>query len=241
MARPQKNNADYFTHDADMRNDARVKAIRKKFGLPGFAVYVMIVEYLTDSDFFQFKNDNLTIELIAGDFDCETELLQKVIDHCIYLDLLQLTENGFIRCKTLENRMQILLSKRKRDRNYIIADDNTQSKVKESKVKESIIDVTKTFVVVDDFYADKPKAFDALKVDDTYIEECQRLLSGKGWVTDPIDIVALLQNFINGKCNINDTKTNIRQHFKNWLFREKIENLTTLATVFKNGIARKTA
>ena len=29
MARPIKNNADYFPHDADMRNDPRVKAQKK--------------------------------------------------------------------------------------------------------------------------------------------------------------------------------------------------------------------
>jgi hypothetical protein len=137
MGRPIKNNADYFTHDADMRNDAKVKAIRRKFDLAGYAVYCMVIEFITDSDFFQFKNDAVNIEIIAGDFDCDPDLLTSVLQYCIQLDLFQMTETGYVKCKTLENRMQALLSKRKRDRFDIIADDNTQSKVKESKVKNS--------------------------------------------------------------------------------------------------------
>jgi hypothetical protein len=33
MARPLKNNADYFPHDNDMRNDEKILALRRKFGL----------------------------------------------------------------------------------------------------------------------------------------------------------------------------------------------------------------
>ena len=31
MARPKKNNADYFSHDNDMRNDERIIALIRKF------------------------------------------------------------------------------------------------------------------------------------------------------------------------------------------------------------------
>ena len=32
MARPAKLNADYFSHDVDMRNDIRIKGLRRNFG-----------------------------------------------------------------------------------------------------------------------------------------------------------------------------------------------------------------
>ena len=35
MARPKKNNAEYFTHDADMRNDVKIKALRRNFPTQG--------------------------------------------------------------------------------------------------------------------------------------------------------------------------------------------------------------
>lgn len=137
MARPIKNNADYFPHDADMRNDTRIKAVRRKFGIEGYGVYCMLLELLTDSEFFEFKNDALSIELIAGDFDIEPGKLTAILQYFMQLDLIQMdAKTSIISCKSLDNRLEPLLSKRKRDRIGVIADDNTQSKVKESKVDE---------------------------------------------------------------------------------------------------------
>lgn len=136
MARPIKNNADYFPHDADMRNDPRIKAVRRKFGIEGYGIYTMLVEYLSDCDFFTFSSDKLAIEIIAGDFDIDPDRLREILKYCIELDLFQ--ENNLeITCKSLEKRFGPLLSKRKLDRSGVIGIDNTQSKVKESKVKES--------------------------------------------------------------------------------------------------------
>lgn len=138
MARPIKNNADYFPHDADMRNDPKVKAVRRKFGLDGYAIYSMLIEFLTDSEYFEFKNDSLTIEIIAGDFDIAPEKLTEIINYCIQIDLLQVAaKTKIVSCKSLDKRLEPLLSKRKRDRIEVIADDNTQSKVKESKVNKN--------------------------------------------------------------------------------------------------------
>lgn len=46
MARPIKNNADYFSHDIGMRNDMKIKALRRKYGLVGYASYVMLIEII---------------------------------------------------------------------------------------------------------------------------------------------------------------------------------------------------
>lgn len=148
MARPIKNNADYFPHDADMRNDPRVKALRRKFGLDGYAVYAMLLEFLTDSEYFEFKNDGLSMELIAGDFDVDPAHLTEILQYCFQLDLFQLdAKTNIIACRSLDNRLEPLLSKRKRDRIEVIDVDNTQSKGKESKgkktkVEESIVNET---------------------------------------------------------------------------------------------------
>lgn len=135
MARPIKNNADYFPHDADMRNDPKVKAIRRKFGIEGYGIYCMTIEYLSDSDFFVAEIGVLGIELMAGDFDIDPKKLKEVIDYCISIDLFQV-DNYELSCKSLDNRLESLLSKRKRDRIGVIDDDNTQSKGKESKGNE---------------------------------------------------------------------------------------------------------
>jgi hypothetical protein len=134
MARPIKNNADYFPHDADMRNDPRVKALRRKFNHLGYAIYSMVVEYLTHAEHFQVNTDKLGIELMAGDFDIETDKLEDILNYCTDIGLLQ-NNKGVLSCKSLEKRLTPLLSKRERDRDYVIAND--KHTVKESKVKES--------------------------------------------------------------------------------------------------------
>jgi hypothetical protein len=133
MARPIKNNADYFPHDADMRNDPKVKAVRRKFGVEGYGIYSMLIELLTDSEYFQFKNDSLSIEIVAGDFDISPDRLAEILRYLCQIDLIQIdAETQLIKCKSLENRLNPLLSKRKRDREGVIDSENTQSKVKES-------------------------------------------------------------------------------------------------------------
>lgn len=137
MPRPIKNNADYFPHDSDMRNDPKIKAIRRKFGIEGYGIYCMVIEYLADADHFKAKINELGIELMSGDFDIAPEKLTAIIDYAIVLDLLQKDTDSNISCNSLEKRLNPLLSKRERDRDRVIDSENTQSKVKESKENKS--------------------------------------------------------------------------------------------------------
>lgn len=147
MARPIKNNADYFPHDTDMRNDPKIKALRRKFGVEGYGIYCMAIEYIGDSEYFIADFDKLGIELMAGDFDIDPERLIEIIKYCQSLDLLQL-ESGELSCNSLENRLNPLLSKRERDRSRVFDSDNTQSKVKESKEKNSKEEESETLLLL---------------------------------------------------------------------------------------------
>ena len=92
----------------------------------------MFLEIITDSENFQLMVD---LEIIAGDFDIEPEKLKEILEYCIHLKLFQFdSDNNILTCFNLEKRFDTLLSKRKRQRNGVIDSDNTQSKVKESKV-----------------------------------------------------------------------------------------------------------
>lgn len=146
MARPQKNNADYFPHDADMRNDPKIKALRRKFKHTGYAVWNYILESLADSDFFEIEWSDLNIELLAADFDIEPDELREIVAYSSMLGLLQ-TDNGILTCEKLKLRFKPLLAKRKPNSNEFpnqkpmkndVSDiENPQSKVKESKVNNS--------------------------------------------------------------------------------------------------------
>jgi hypothetical protein len=152
MARPKKHNADYFSHDCDMRNDAKIKALRRKFGLVGYAVYNMLLEHLTNCDHFKFECTNLNIELLAGDFDMEPDLLLEIIDYLEQLTLIS-RESEFLFSDKLIERFEGLLRKRTQKphkkgvcaaetpKKEVSDVENPQSKVKYSKVNNTSTNV----------------------------------------------------------------------------------------------------
>lgn len=116
MARPNKNSAEYFAHDADMRNDIKIKALRRNFGHKGYAVWCFILETLTDSeDYFADYND-ISKELMAADFDISVEELQEIVAFSCRINLLQMTEDNRLYSQSLQRRFENLTVKRERKR-----------------------------------------------------------------------------------------------------------------------------
>jgi len=157
MARPKKENADYFPHTNGLRNDRRCKALRSKFNLEGYAVFIMLLEILTGANHFQFENNKWEVELIAGDIDIDSKKLNAILDYLIKLGLL-VKEGEIISAPILNDLKKILNEIREKDRkrktenptkendtkenevfqpeNEVIRTENTQSKVNESKANE---------------------------------------------------------------------------------------------------------
>lgn len=111
MARPAKNHCDYFPHDIGMRDHKKIKAIRSKFGITGYAIWVMTLEYLTGNDGNVFQYSDLEFELMAGDFGVSATEIRSVIDYCISLELL-FNEKGFIKSESLDDRLAPVYEKR---------------------------------------------------------------------------------------------------------------------------------
>ncbi len=112
MARPQKNNLDYFSHDCDMRNDLKIKALRRKFGHKGYSIYVMMLEHLGNCDYLQYEWNETTIELLTPDFDVDAVELIEIIEYAVKLKLLQI-EEGYIYNQKFYERNSEILNKRK--------------------------------------------------------------------------------------------------------------------------------
>jgi hypothetical protein len=155
MARPVKNNLDYFSHDKDMRNDLKIKALRRKYSHKGYSIYVMMLEHLSNCDYLQFEWSELNIELLTPDFDIDATELIEIIDYCVKLNLFSI-HLGYIYSHRFVERNQLVLNSRKgfslnnspimmlkqnqlskSQINYDKIEINTQSKVKDSIVKES--------------------------------------------------------------------------------------------------------
>jgi hypothetical protein len=111
MARPIKNYCDYFPHDRDMRNHRKVKAIRTKFGISGYAIWSMTLEYLTGIDGNVFEYSDVELELMAGDFGVSATEIRNVLDYCIKMEMLFLN-NGFINSESLDERLKPVYEKR---------------------------------------------------------------------------------------------------------------------------------
>lgn len=109
MARQIKNNAQWFTHDFDMRNDVKIKALRRKFGNNGYAVWCYLLESLTDTDFFELDFSDIDIELLAADYDVTPEELKDIAEYCCRIKLLQKTGDGVkIYSEALKRRFEPL-------------------------------------------------------------------------------------------------------------------------------------
>lgn len=165
MARPVKNYCDYFSHDRDMRNHRKIKAIRNKFGISGYGIWCMLLEYLTGADGNILKDTDLDFELVSGDFGVSAAEIRQLVSYGVSIHLLHI-ENGVIYSKSLNERLSHVYEKRKAKQsksesqprnNGVFASHNTaqsvvsapetpQSKVKESKVYNTIITNSKEFV-----------------------------------------------------------------------------------------------
>ena len=165
MARPQKNNADYFSHDNDMRNDEKIKAIRNKFKSDWYSCWNMLLEKLCKADNFRLEYSELNIELWWWDFDIDSEKVKEIIDYFLKIKLLFLDWN-MIFSEKLIKRFDWLLCKRERQKKWLstkemrendiidvdneIKDvDNTQSKVKYSKVNKSKVNISKDILNIE--------------------------------------------------------------------------------------------
>lgn len=138
MARPSKNNAEYFSHDADMRNDVKIKALRRRFSHKGYAVWCFILETLTDTDYFEIDFNEVSQELLAADFDITVEELREIVQYCEMIGLLQLTPENRLFSAAHQRRFSGLITKRERDR------ERLQNLINKRKQNETEVIAAKT-------------------------------------------------------------------------------------------------
>mgnify|MGYP007100049128 CR=1 FL=1 len=141
MARPIKNYCDYFPHDRDMRNHRKVKAIRTKYGIIGYAIWSMILEYLTGIDGNVFEYSDVEFELMAGDFGVSATEIRDVIDYCIKLEMIFLN-NGFISSESLDERLKPVYEKRGKSKDNSKKQQRLNGKFVNSNVVSNGVSVT---------------------------------------------------------------------------------------------------
>lgn len=228
MSRPKKNYCDYFSHDRDMRNHRKIKALRLKYGIQGYALWVMFLEFLTGSDYNIFNKNDIELELLSGDFGVSVTEVSDVIDYCIRLGLLT-EENGCIYSESLNERLDPVYKKREASFGKsnqqprqggkfapnntepigVSVTESTQSKVKEIKVNE--IKNNKENFISNGTWEDEKKYF---MIDEQYqMGICTRHGLKKeqvqAYLKDFLSTIELNQDYKSCK--------ELKIHFTNWI------------------------
>lgn len=240
MARPVKNYCDYFSHDRDMRNHKKIKAVRTKYGITGYGIWCMLLEYLTGNDGNVFEYSDIELELMSGDFGVSVTEIRDVLNYCIKLELLFL-KDGFINSDSLDERLKSVYEKRgiakerskkqsrsngkfssnKSDTTEVSVTEMPQSKVNKSKVEESKI---KEFPK--NPHADDLNGLPEQKVN-AAIESIWRTQSNKITQEDILSMwnVFKIQNITGDKFYNNEN--DVHSHFLNWIKKQDFKKRPT--------------
>lgn len=134
--RKRKNNAEYFSHDSGMRNDEKVKVLRSKFGVDGYAFWNMFLEVLCDRDNFKFERTDISIMILSGDTGFDESSISEMLDYLIKLEMLQ-CEESLIYSQNMMERFEPLLSKRTKMREVYQTRIDKQKAISEAEINNS--------------------------------------------------------------------------------------------------------
>ena len=112
MGKPTKLSSAFFYHDADMRNDIKIKALRRKFSHKGYTVWCCLLEMLTDAEGLQIEFSEISQELIAADLDVEVSELKEIVSYCQQIGLFQMTEDGCLFSKAHQERLSYFIEQK---------------------------------------------------------------------------------------------------------------------------------
>lgn len=142
MARPTKNNCDYFPHDNNMRNHVKIKAIRNKFK-NGYAIWVMFLEYLTGADGNVFEYSDLQFELLSGDFGFDSIEIKDVIDYALKIEMI-FNKDGFVNSDSLDERLEPVYIKRGKSKVQSAKQQRINGKFAANNTDSTVVSVTET-------------------------------------------------------------------------------------------------
>lgn len=78
----------FFSHDVDMRNDLKIRGLRRKFQNDGYAVWCYLLEVLTDTGELCLDIEAMN-DLLAADFDITPDRLRDIVAYCVEVGLFQ--------------------------------------------------------------------------------------------------------------------------------------------------------
>ena len=89
----------YFKHDSNARNDEKILALRRKFGMEGYGIYWCIIEKMRENADYRIMADYTAI---SWDLRCKETTVQSVVEDFGLFDL----EDGYITSNRLREDMR---------------------------------------------------------------------------------------------------------------------------------------
>jgi len=95
----------YFTHDHNARNDPKIQALIKKYGMSGYGRFWVIIETMRETRGYKLIQKSYVLEALAEQMKCTVKELNDFIKDCIEQYELFVQENGFFYSESLIERM----------------------------------------------------------------------------------------------------------------------------------------
>ena len=126
MARQGKAGLDYFSHDVDMMQDKKIRLIKAKHGLLGYAIYLRLLEELYRENGYYLQIDEDFNILFCGDNNIEFDVYINILNDCINKNLF---------CEKMYKKHNILTVERIQ-RNYV---SGTERRKEVNFIKEYLL------------------------------------------------------------------------------------------------------
>jgi len=97
--------ARYFTHDDNARNDPKIKALIKKYGMNGYGMFWVIIETMRENTGYKIPFKKYVIEALAEQMQCNADKVNDFIKDCIDEFELFIKEDTFFYSESLITRM----------------------------------------------------------------------------------------------------------------------------------------
>lgn len=139
MARPNKEGLDYFSLDVDITGDDKIKLIKAKHGLIGFAIVILLLTKIyKDGYYYQWSEDEQY--LFADDARVDVNTVITIVNDCInkgFFNQKLYNKYGILTSRGIQKRFLQGCARRKKlvlIREYFIADDHLEVVFESKKV-----------------------------------------------------------------------------------------------------------
>lgn len=131
MARPNKEGLEYFSLDTDIANDDKIKLIKAKHGLTGFAIVILLLTKIYKEGYYYHWSEDEQY-LFADDARVDLNTVTTIVNDCItrgFFSQELYQKYGILTSRGIQKRFLQACTRRKKltlVREYFIADDHLE-------------------------------------------------------------------------------------------------------------------